>query len=185
MKKLTLCFVFVISCFSVAIFAQQPRLIEKKYEKNPAVLADVTFKVKYEGGLFGYSRKEEGTIRFDDANFRLIFFNQENKERFSIPYKSIVLIYPHAESVQSTTGKVVQNVPLPGAGIAGMFIKDKKRYMVVNFEDSEFNRKELINFKMESWKLLEKAIETLGNKAEMQERGEAFYRPLKPAAPGN
>jgi hypothetical protein len=178
MKKIACSLAFIVLCFAGAALAQ-PKIIEKKYEKNPAVLAPVTFQAKYEGGMFGFSRKEEGTLRFDDANFRLVFFDNNNKERFAIPYKSIIVIYPQTQSVQSTSGKVVQNVPLPGAGIAGMFMKDKKRYLVVNFDDPDINAKGLINFKLGSREMLEKVIQTIGNKAEMQERGDAFYRPQK------
>ena len=178
MKKFAFSLAFITLCFAGAAFAQ-PKMVEKKYEKNPAVLAPVSFEAKYEGGMFGFSRKEEGTLKFDDANFRLVFFSKENKERFAIPYKAIIVIYPNTESVQSTSGKVVQHVPLPGAGIAGMFMKDKKRYMVVNFDDPDINAKGLINFKLGSRQLLEKVIDTLGNKAEMQQRGDAYYRPLK------
>ena len=32
---------------------------------------------KYEGGMFGYSKKIQGTIKFDDANERLVFFGQD------------------------------------------------------------------------------------------------------------
>src|SRR5215217_6810946 len=105
MKKLAVGLAFIIFCF-IGIQAQ-PRIIEKKPEKKePAVMAPVSFKAKYEGGMFGFSKKEEGTLKFDDANFRLVFFDKNNKERFAIPYKALIVIYPNTESVQSTTGKV-------------------------------------------------------------------------------
>ena len=101
MKKLAFCLIFVASCFA-ATYAQ-PRLVEKKpAEKTPAAISPVVYKAKYEGGMFGFSRKEEGTIRFDDANFRLVFFDEQNKERFAIPYKAIIVVYPNTQSVQST-----------------------------------------------------------------------------------
>lgn len=180
MKKFAFTLAFAVLCFAttVAVFAQ-PKMVEKKYEKNPAVLAPVSFEAKYEGGMFGFSKKEKGTLKFDDANFRLVFFSEENKERFAIPYKSMIVIYPQTQSVQSTGGKVVQNIPLPGAGIAGMFMKDKKRYLVINFDDPDINAKGAINFKLGSSELLEKVIQTLGDKAEMQPRGEAYYRPQR------
>jgi hypothetical protein len=178
MKKLSFSLAFVILCFTGGAFAQ-PRIIEKKLEKTPAVLAPISFKAKYEGGMYGFSKKEEGTLRFDDANFRLVFLGKENKELFAIPYKSINVIYPQSQSVQSTGGRVVQHVPLPGAGIAGLFMKEKKRYLMVNFNDPDIDAKGLINFKLESKELLEKVIQALGDKAEMQQRGEAYYRPQR------
>src|SRR5687768_14900727 len=98
MKKLAFSLVFAAFCFSAAY--AQPRLVANKIEKTPAALADVSFKAKYEGGMFGFGKKEEGTLRFDDANFRLVFFSSENKERFAIPYKAIIVIYPQSTSVQ-------------------------------------------------------------------------------------
>ena len=176
MKKLAFCFVFVVFCF-VGIQAQ-PRMVEKKLEKKePAVLAPVTFKAKYEGGMFGFSKKEEGTLKFDDANFRLVFFDKNNKERFGIPYSALIVIYPNTESVQSTTGKVVQYVPY--IGVAGQFIKKKMRYLVTNFDDQDMDARGTVNFKLETAELLESVVQTLGTKAEMQPRGEAYFRPKK------
>ena len=182
MKKLAFCLVFAAACLTAAY--AQPRLVEKKIEKSPASISPITFKAKYEGGMFGFSKKEEGTLRFDDANFRLVFFSKANKELFSIPYTSIALIYPNTQSVQSTGGRVVQHIPLPGAGIAGMFMKDKKRYLVINFDDPDFNAKGAINFKLESQELVAKAIQTLGDKAEMQQRGDSYFRRQKSQASG-
>jgi hypothetical protein len=178
MKKLAFCLVFAVSCAAFAY--SQPRIVEKpKEQKTPPAISQITFKVKYEGGMFGFTRKEEGILKFDDANFRLVFFSNDNKERFAIPYKSIIVIYPNTRSVQSTGGKVVQHVPLPGAGIAGMFMKDKKRYMVVNFDDPDISARGAINFKLESREQLERVIQTLGDKAEMQQRGDSYFRPQK------
>lgn len=179
MKKYIFCFAFTIFCF--AAVQAQPRMIDKKPVKknDPAAFAQTSFKVIYEGGMFGFNRKEEGTLKFDDGNFRAVFFDKNNKEHFAIPYKAISLIYPNATSSQSTTGKVVQRVPIPGAGIAGMFMKEKKKFMVVNFDDEEVNAKGVINFKLESQETVDKAIQALGERAEMQPRGDSYYRPQK------
>jgi len=176
MRKLFLTVLFLfVSVFAVSA---QPRIVETKREKKePAALAQVSFKVKYEGGMFGFSEKESGTLKFDGANFRLVFFGKAGKELFGIPYKAIQVIHPQSESSQSTGGKVMERVPLPGAGIAGIFMKDKRRYMVINFDDTDINAKGTVNFKFDEKKLLDSAIQTLGNKAEMQPRGDAFYRP--------
>lgn len=163
--------------FTLSVFAySQPRMIESKPKLNPTALSQTSFKVKYEGGMFGFNQKQEGSLKFDDANLRLIFFDKNNKELFAISYKAMQVIYPNTQSVQSTSGKVMQNVPLPGAGIAGMFMKDKKRYMVINFDDDDLNAKGTANFKLESRELLENAIQAVGSKAEMKQRGDSFYR---------
>jgi hypothetical protein len=179
MKNLLLSIALLGLC-TVGI-AAQPRIVEKKVEKpEPVALANVSFPVKYEGGMFGFSKKQEGTLKFDDANLRLVFFDKNNKEQFGIPYKAVIVLYPNTQSVQSTTGKVVQNVPILGAGIAGQFIKKKVRYMVINFDDPDMEAKGTTNFKLNSSEELEKAIQTLGTKAELQSRGDAYYRPSKP-----
>lgn len=177
MKKLL--FLTILFLFgSLSAVSAQPRIVERKTEKpEPAALADVSYKAKYEGGMFGYSEKESGTLKFDGANYRLVFFGKNNKELFSVPYKAIQVIYPQAKSVQSTGGKVMERLPLPGAGIAGIFMKNKTRYMVINFDDPDVNAKGNINFKLDSKELVDSAIQTLGNKAEMQQRGDAYYRP--------
>ena len=178
MKKIL--FSLALSLFVGASFAAaQPRIVEKKERAQPAALAQVSFKAKYEGGMFGYSEKETGTLRFDGNNYRLVFFGKNNKELFSIPYDAIQVIYPQSKSVQSTGGKVMERLPLPGAGIAGIFMKNKTRYMVINFDDPDVNAKGAINFKFNSQEMLNSAIQTLGNKAEMEQRGDAFYRKKK------
>lgn len=170
-------FILCVAIFLLSVSAySQPKMIESKPKLNPVALSQETFKVKYEGGLFGFNRKQEGTLKFDDANLRLIFYSKENKEQFSIPYKAMQVIYPNTQSVQSTSGKVMQRAPLPGAGIAGMFMKDKKRYMIINFDDTDLNAKGSANFKLESRELLENTIQAIGSKAEMKQRGDSFYR---------
>ncbi len=174
-------FALALSLFAGASYvAAQPRIVEKKPQTTqPATLAQISFKAKYEGGMFGFSEKEIGTLKFDGNNYRLVFFGKDNKEMFGIPYDAIQVIYPQSKTVQSTGGKVMERVPLPGAGIAGVFMKNKTRYMVINFDDPEVNAKGTINFKFDNQEMLNSAIQTLGSKAEMQQRGDAFYRPKK------
>lgn len=176
MKKLIL---LVCAVFSLTVIAAaQPKIIDKKNEKaSPAAIAPESFKANYEGGMFGFSKKEEGTLKFDDANFRVVFFGKDGKEKFGIPYSALIVIYPNTESVQSTTGKVVQYVPY--VGLAGQFMKKKLRYLVVNFDDRDMDVKGTTSFKLESTDLLESVVQTLGTKAEMQPRGDAYYRPVK------
>jgi len=177
MKNLLFLFTLLFAV-SVSAVSAQPRIIEKKPEKKePAAIAQISFKAKYEGGMFGFSEKESGTLKFDGANYRLVFFGKNNKELFSIPYDAIQVIYPQSKSIQSTGGKVMERLPLPGAGIAGIFMKNKTRYMVINYDDSDVDVKGTVNFKLDSKELLDSAIQTLGNRAEMQQRGDAFYRP--------
>jgi hypothetical protein len=164
--------IFGLSMISFA----QPRPMERTPSTTKKSNAASEYSARYEGGMFGYSQKLEGTLRFDDANERLAFFGKDNKELFAIPYGSILVIYPQSKSVTSTTGNVVSHIPLPGAGLAG-FIKEKRRYLILQFDDPDADVKGLTNFKLESKELLDAAVRALGQKAKLEQRGDAYYRP--------
>src|SRR5687767_1105018 len=101
---LGLLFISVIS--SVA----QPRPAEKPVTSPaPKKIAPESFTAKYEGGFFGMTSKEEGTLKFDQANNRLVFFGKDSKEKFGIPFHSVLMIYPQSKSVQSTGGAVASH----------------------------------------------------------------------------
>lgn len=139
--------------------------------------APVSFEAKYEGGLFGFTKKEEGTLKFDDENQRIVFFGKEGKERFGIPYKSLLVVSPQSRSVTSNTGHVVGAIPVIGAGILGGFIKEKRRYMLIQFNDPDADARGTTSFKVEDKELLDSVIQALGEKAELRQRGDAYYRP--------
>ncbi|MGH9819450.1 MAG: hypothetical protein ACRD43_04705 [Pyrinomonadaceae bacterium] len=165
--------------FTASVSIAQPRPVAKPLSPTPAKSpAPESFEAKYEGGMFGYSSKETGTLKFDDLNSRLVFFGADKKEKFSIPYDALVVIYPQSKSVTSTTGNVIKYIPLPGAGLAG-FIKEKRRYLVAQFSDPDADVQGVVNFKFDDKDLLDSVIQTLGQKAQMQQRGDAYYRPKK------
>jgi hypothetical protein len=167
-----------LTLFSVCAIAQ-PRPIEpKKPAPTPKTQAPASFEAKYEGGMFGYSTKETGTLKFDDFNSRLVFYGKDQKEKFSVPYAAMLVIYPQSQSVQSTTGAVASHIPLPGAGLLGL-MREKRRYLVVQFDDPDVDAKGLINFKLENKELLDAVLSTLGEKAKLEQRGDAYYRPKK------
>ncbi|HMS08616.1 MAG TPA: hypothetical protein PKE66_03955 [Pyrinomonadaceae bacterium] len=138
--------------------------------------APQSFEAKYEGGMFGYGKKESGTLRFDDVNERIVFHGKDGKEKFSIGFQQISVISPQSRSVTSTTGNVVRNIPLPGSVLGGL-IKEKKRYLIVQFADRDADVSGTVSFKLDNLKLLESVIQTLGEKAKMTQRGDAYYRP--------
>jgi hypothetical protein len=181
MKKIIL-LASIVLCFSAVSFAQ-PRTIEKVEKKREAkdenkAPAPNSFTAKYEGGMFGFDKSETGTLRFDDANERIVFFNKAQKEQFAVPYTAMLMVYPQSRSMRSTAGTVVSAIPLPGAGLAGL-IRSKKSYLVVNFSDPEVDVKGIVSFKLENKDLLGRVINTLGEKAKLTPRGGAFYR-VKP-----
>ncbi len=175
MKKVL--FFLALSLFICTSFASaQPRPVDKTQTPTaPVKPAPTSFTAKYDGGMFGYSKKEEGTLKFEDANSRLVFYGKDQKEKFSIPYKSMLVVFPQSKSVQSTTGKVVNYIPY--VGLLGGFIKEKRRYLIINFDDPDVEAAGLVNFKLEDRELLDSVIAALGTKAELKPRGDAFYRP--------
>lgn len=176
MKKLGLISLIVLSLSFIA-FAQ-PRPVDRASTPvTPAKPAPVSFTAKYEGGLFGFTEKETGTLKFDDDNERIVFLGKDQKEKFGIPYKSLIVVSPQSRSVTSNTGNVVSNIPLPGAGIAGGFIKEKRRYVLLQFNDPDADARGVTTFKLSSKELLDSVIQTLGEKAKMTQRGDAYYRP--------
>ena len=178
MNRIALIIAALILVSSAAF--SQPRPVEtstKTTAAKPVAQAPSSVEVKYEGGMFGFNRKEEGTLKFDDDNERLVFYGKDQKEKFQIPYKSVLVIYPQSKSVTSTTGNVVRHIPLPGAGLAGL-IKEKRRYLIMHFDDPDVEAaKGALSFKLEDKELLDSVIHTLAEKANLTQRGDAYYRP--------
>jgi len=182
MKKVTISICLVIFAVALNVFAQS-RPAEKKQdiknEQQKSVArtpAPNSFQAKYEGGMFGFSKSEEGSLKFEDANERIVFYGKDQKEKFSIPYKSMLVVLPQSRSVRSTTGRVVSAIPLPGAGLAGL-MRSKRRYLVIQFNDPSVDVRGTVNFKLANKELLGSVIQTLGEKANMTQRGDAYYRP--------
>jgi hypothetical protein len=160
-------------CFACLAYAQ-PRPVP--HSRDNAKAAPESFSAKYEGGMLGYTAKEAGTLKFEDAGSRLVFFGKAGKEVFSIPYDALLAIYPQSQSVTSPTGNVVKYIPLPGAGLAG-FIKEKRQYLIVQYDDPAVDIRGTVNFKLENKQLLDSVLETLAAKANLTQRGDAYYRP--------
>ena len=175
MKRIiAVCSVFM--CFSAAVFAQ-PRPAEKA-QLPPMMATSETLSIvaKYQGGLFGYSEKETGVLKIDDENERLVFFGKDKKEMFGIPYKSLMIVSPEAQVSTATTGKVMSHIPLPGAGLFGL-IREKKRYLVVRFDDPDVDVRGVVNFKVDDKESMHRMIQTIGVKAKLTQRGDTVYRP--------
>lgn len=179
MKTLFIAFFTLI--FSVAVFGQ-PRPAEKS---SPATAVQghqrslpSTMPAKYEGGMFG-DDKEEGTLKMDDDNKRLVFFGKNGKEFLAIPYDAFSVVSAQSRSVRSTTGTVISVIPLPGAGLAGL-MRDKRRYLVLQFDDPDINVRGVVNFKLANKQVLADVVDALGQKAKLTKRGDSYYRPRTP-----
>lgn len=180
MKKLLI--LFSVSLFAFTTLASaQPRPVSKSADKDDEVVqpAPKTFETKYQGGVIGFSKKQKGTLKFDDANLRLVFYNDDDKEQFAISYDAIVVVAPSAKKVQSGTGRAIGAIPFPGAGIGGSFLKKKKNYLVITFRDPDVEVQGTVNFLIDTNELLQSVVHTLGSKAELSQRGDAFFRTRK------
>jgi hypothetical protein len=175
MKKLSL---FLMILFSlVAISIAQPRQPQTTEPQKNIAKAPERFEAKYEGGMFGYSKKEKGILKFDDLNERIVFFGKDGKEKFSISYQAMMVVTPSSQRQMSTAGKVVGAVPVFGIGLLGMAMTEKKRYLVIQFADRDAEVSGIANFKIETKELLESVIYTIGEKAKLKPRGDSYYRP--------
>ncbi len=161
--------VFLTGTIAVA----QPR----PADKVPTVPANAptSYEARYEGGLFGASKKESGTLTFDDANERVVF-NREGKEMFSIPYSALIMLYPDSKDSVPQAGKVISHIPLPGAGLANLWNKSTK-YANMTFEDPDIQANGTASFRFKDKDKLILFINSLGAKAKMKQRGDAFYKP--------
>jgi len=84
--------------------------------------------------------------------------------------------FGHTTWLFDAAGNVIKHVPLPGAGLADL-MKEKRRYMVIQFEDADLGANGTVNFRIENKSILQTVIPALGKKANMSPRGEAYYRP--------
>jgi hypothetical protein len=164
-----------------AAFGQRPRMNDNSNQPAASTSlpppAPQTVKAKYEGGVFGYNHKMDGTINFDDTNNLLMFRNDKQKEVFPIPYKAITGAYadthavrPKAASVGSVVGSVV-----PFGGLTGL-IKTKVRYLTLQYNDPDSNAAGITSFRLENKDILDSVLNSLANKAGLVRRGEVFVK---------
>src|SRR5438876_12353306 len=115
----------LLATMALPAFAQRPRMSNDDASKPepatpPPAPAPLTVKAKYEGGVFGYPKKLDGTLTFDDVNQRLLFRNEKQKEVFFIPYKAITGAYGDTHAVRpkaATVGSVVLGSIVPFGGL--------------------------------------------------------------------
>ncbi len=181
MKELLfLCAVCIFG--STAFVSAQPRPMDKKDDDQSKIApAPSSIETKYQGGVIGFTDKEHGVLKFDDANERLVFYSKEDKEQFSINYASMYVVYPSTNKVQSGTGRTLGSLPIPGAGIGGSFLKKKKNYLIIQFIDRDVDVQGAVSFLIDTNELLLSAVKTLGEKAELTKRGDSYIRSKRTA----
>ncbi|HYP00147.1 MAG TPA: hypothetical protein VER76_08155 [Pyrinomonadaceae bacterium] len=144
----------------------------------PPANAPKSVKAKYEGGIFGYDKKQTGTLNFDDEGQRLVFRDKAQKEYISIPYKSIAAAYADTQSRRPTAASV-----LGGASIytlPALLIRKKYRYLTMQFNDPDTKVQGVTSFKVDGKQVLETILAAVAHKAELTPRGEAYVRLNKP-----
>jgi len=161
---------------AVQSFAQTPRVAARAPTTAPPAAPSVV-KAKYEGGVTGYMKKQTGTLLFNDAERRLVFRDKAQREYFSIPYDALAAIWPDTQARRTTAGTVVSSLPLPyGANMLGLLMRNKQRYMVVQFDDDDTDVRGVTSFKLDNKQTLASVIHTLAGKADLKPRGESFIR---------
>lgn len=142
--------------------------------------APQTVKAKYEGGVFGYNKRVDGTLNFDDANGRLLFRDGKGKETgIFVPYKSITGAFGDTHRVQPAAATVASHIPSIFA-LPAHFIKTKVRYLTIQYNDPDSKVAGVTSFKLENKDILDSVLYTLAGKAELDRRGEVFVKKKTP-----
>jgi hypothetical protein len=173
----------LLMMLALTAFAQRPRMTNDDATKpaaatTPPAPAPQTVKAKYEGGVFGYNHKMDGTLNFEDANNRLVFRNDKQKEVFFIPYKAITGAYGDTHAVRpkaATVGSVVLGSIVPFGGLTGL-IKTKVLYLTLQYNDPDSNAAGVTSLRLQNNDLLDSVLATLAHKAGLTRRGEVFIK---------
>ncbi|HEV2911961.1 MAG TPA: hypothetical protein VGX92_01480 [Pyrinomonadaceae bacterium] len=166
--------------------AQRPRSVNDPSPAAPAARAasvpgPQSVKAKYEGGVFGYDKKIDGTLSFDDTNNRLLFRNNRQKEVLFIPYAAVLSAFADTKSKRPIAADVASRVSI--FGLPAMFIKRKFRYLTMQYRDPDTNAQGVTSFKMENKETLEAFLAALVDKAGLTSRGEVYVRRKDPNQP--
>ena len=175
------CLIALVFSVATVVIAQRPRTTTQQDTTEDSTTipgppaAPASVKAKYEGGVFGYNKKMEGTVNFDDAGSRFVFRDKNGKEILFIPYKSLMGAYGDTHKVQPAAATVAQNVPSIYA-LPAHFIKTKVQYLTLQYDDPDSRVSGATSFKFDSKDILDSVLFTLANKAGLTRRGEVFVR---------
>lgn len=172
---------FVLAVSAIAVQAQRPRAMETSSTSapvaTPATQAPAAVKAKYEGGVFGYNKKQNGVLVFDDANNRLVFKNKDQKEVLFIPYEAVNQAFGDTKARRPTAATVISAIPAPyGLNIPAAFIKKKYQYLTMQFYDNDSNIGGVTSFKLADKATVAAVLNSLANKAGLTPRGEIFVK---------
>jgi len=160
--------------------ATQQQSAPAAQSQAPVAAAPQTFKARYDGGVFGYNRKIEGNLSFDDSANRLVFRDKKDQVLFVIPYQTLSAAFADVRSRRPKAATVVGSLPVPyGLNFPAMFVRNKYRYLTLQYRDAETDAVGTTSFKLGNKQLLESVLSALARKAELTRRGEIFVRPRK------
>jgi hypothetical protein len=163
---------------AAVVCAQRPRAIDTSTPTDATKAAPApapqTMKAKYEGGVFGYSKKMDGTLSFDDTNQRLLF-RKDQKDLFFIPYNAVTSAFADTQKRQPKAATILSSVPLIYS-LPAHFIKTKVRYLTLQYSDPDTRVSGITSFRLDNRDLVESAVFTLANKAGLVPRGEIYVR---------
>jgi TonB family protein len=162
--------------FSLTVSAQRPRSVDESVKPKPAP-APKSVKAKYEGGIFGYKKKQEGTLSFDDENNRLVFHDKTGKEVLFIPYTAINQEFADTQANRPKSATILGSVPVPyGINPIG-YIKTKNQYVTIQFYDEVGRVGGVTSFRVENKEICNSVVATLADKAGLVPRGDIFTKP--------
>lgn len=166
-------------------FAQRPRAVNDPATSNqksnrsaaPVTLpAPQTVRAKYEGGVFGYNKRLEGTLGFDDVGKRLVFRDKTQREVLSLPYAAIASAYADTQSRRPAAATVLGSLPIvPFFNPIGL-IKKKVRYLTLQYSDPDTKVNGVTSFRLDNKEILASMLNALVTKAGLTQRGEIFVR---------
>jgi len=182
------CVIALVFCVAGIALAQRPRstTTQDVTENSTTVpgppAAPASVKAKYEGGVFGYNKKMDGTLNFDDVSNRFVFKDKTGKEILFIPYQSLTGAFGDTHKVQPGAATVAQNVPSIYA-LPARFIKTKVQYLTLQYSDPDSKVSGATSFKLDNKDILDSVLFTLANKSGLTRRGEVFVRKKDPNNP--
>lgn len=171
--------ILVIMIAAYAALGQRPRTMAQDTpaaatNMPPPAPAPQTVKAKYEGGVFGYNKKMDGTLSFDDVNQRLVFRNEQQKEILFVPYNAVTGAYADTHAVQPAAATVASHIPY--VGLPASLIKTKVRYLALQYDDPDSKAAGVTSFRLENKDILDSVLYALANKSALSRRGDVYIK---------
>jgi len=174
----TISALLLLGALLTGAFAQRPRSMEPAADqaKAPAPApAPKTLNAKYEGGVFAYNKTMEGTLTFDDENNRLLFKDKKPPKEISIPYEAITSAFADTQKRRPAAATVASHIPVLYS-LPAHFIKTKVRYLTLQYYDPDSKVNGVTSFKLQNKEVLNSALATLANKANLTQRGDIYVK---------